>query len=1267
MHTEKRIPAALLSLVVAVAALTAGCAEERPAIDRVQPNGLSKQFFNDEWYYQRTVVDMPGGNGFTVVGMSDFMGLTKMSWDIEEGYLYARRATELIINGDRKAEEGEGYQGEIVAAFSISSHFDIANAYNPTTGEKLNVIEENTSDRPWYEREYIRVDWSENLVHNPGLDFEAHSVESVPYYVQEFDDATGERNRDAPHFDTSGRYFDITNKLIATADTMEYPGYGTIPLCWLWGEEFTECGASEYSIRHSFLKIDPDRQYEPQPYKGPTTDLFGFFTSDRMTYDRDRGIRQQDKARYLTRHNIWQKWRNGSGELIPAADRALRPVVYYVNPDMPDTLRPILDKVADQWNEIFLDVARAAGNDPGDQRAFVLCRNNPLEKDDPAECFNRDGADTYRPVLEPGDSPRLGDLRFSFMAFVPKYMKYGLLGFGPSNNDPETGEIISGQAYVYHHNDNAVFRTLEMIELLNGNRDPTAYIDGVDLNEWVDQTNANQSHPDRTFGLEDADVMTDRIANGWASKYWSTLRQPPTEADREFQHKHGFRNWAAPHLHDMYQRGLLNGERHAPDAKLANLKDTYIEDLLLDEEVLMMAGHEPGMPVTEWQKKRASVARGGFGQFMRDRGRLMRRFAEERNMYLPEMADDAMMGLARQLKDESSEKAQKIIHDAIYTAVMTHEVGHTLGLMHNFGGSDDAINYDDEYWKIRDDGEVGPRVVDPITDDEINAHLYNYAYSSIMDYAGRYTVDAAGVGKYDRAAMLFGYANKVEVFRDSVGVSTEDFRNWYDSDGDVLYFNPEGPSHLHYTTFYNTMGTKLYEADNRRLVDVSDLNEDLSTAKVGDTVYARVPYIYCSHNRSNLGDNCLTRDAGADSMERMKNMLDDLNTWYISRNFPRGQIGVDMFGYVSRWYPRVYDRLKNWNDLYALYNELMGRFFTPEQHRAFLNDPVNGWGAKTWAVQNAFNYLVQTIMMPDIGLYGGPLMQPDLTQLMVRVGDKEAVERMGMQTADLGVDQARYYSTSWHDGERNCGYMWSECLHHIGTYLDKIMAIEALTDSQTNFVARTSPEDIRQWEVSYYTTYPQVISELNHAMLRRNFAKIGPYIDNGKLKFPNFTSDMSFIHTAPIDPFATFTIQLYWQVLGQARFKNNYDYSFNDESRVFVLGTGRAPDLPPQDIIEFHDPISGLRYGALKVSRQRAGGTELPGGAEGLLMRALTMQGLSSFCDSNRKTALVEDDCKPVDPASQAYVTAELLDHIELIKVMSDVSSVMDLGDPYNP
>ena len=90
---------------------------------------------------------------------------------------------------------------------------------------------------------------------------------------------------------------------------------------------------------------------------------------------------------------------------------------------------------------------------------FVLCPHNPTQAGDPAEC----GGEGY--------FARLGDIRHSFMAYLPDYMTYGLLGLGPSNTDPETGEIISGMAYVYHHNDTAAWGVTEMVELLSGRRD----------------------------------------------------------------------------------------------------------------------------------------------------------------------------------------------------------------------------------------------------------------------------------------------------------------------------------------------------------------------------------------------------------------------------------------------------------------------------------------------------------------------------------------------------------------------------------------------------------------------------------------------------------------------------------------------------------------------------------------------------------------------------------------------------------------------------
>ena len=44
---------------------------------------------------------------------------------------------------------------------------------------------------------------------------------------------------------------------------------------------------------------------------------------------------------------------------------------------------------------------------------------------------------------------RNGDLRYSFLHWVDRPQAAGPLGYGPSSQDPETGEIVSASAYIY--------------------------------------------------------------------------------------------------------------------------------------------------------------------------------------------------------------------------------------------------------------------------------------------------------------------------------------------------------------------------------------------------------------------------------------------------------------------------------------------------------------------------------------------------------------------------------------------------------------------------------------------------------------------------------------------------------------------------------------------------------------------------------------------------------------------------------------------------
>ncbi|MGE3674860.1 MAG: hypothetical protein AB7K71_34655, partial [Polyangiaceae bacterium] len=141
-------PALLASLLL----LNSGCAEERAPINRVQPNALEKSFFvgddlakaddDPEFYWRNFVVD--ASESQELIGIGSWSGVDRIRWEITETQLIARKAYGI---GDGADDKGQGSNGTIVAIYPIEEHFDITRAYNPSTGEELNVLEENTSDR----------------------------------------------------------------------------------------------------------------------------------------------------------------------------------------------------------------------------------------------------------------------------------------------------------------------------------------------------------------------------------------------------------------------------------------------------------------------------------------------------------------------------------------------------------------------------------------------------------------------------------------------------------------------------------------------------------------------------------------------------------------------------------------------------------------------------------------------------------------------------------------------------------------------------------------------------------------------------------------------------------------------------------------------------------------------------------------------------------------------------------------------------------------
>ena len=202
---------------------------------------MSKHFFvgtslsdpadDPEFYMGNRIIDEPYGvcQGFWMV--QSLGSLARIKWEIQEKVLIARLTYERIQNADHHGTQSTN-NGQVVAEFNITSHFDIVRDYNPQTGEQLNVIVENTTDRPWYEREYMRVDWSKNLV-TDAYDFDLFAVgaaidglkyDPLAYYYQDPSDPN------APVFSDADGYLDVTTKVFATPQTVLTP-YGQLPLC----------------------------------------------------------------------------------------------------------------------------------------------------------------------------------------------------------------------------------------------------------------------------------------------------------------------------------------------------------------------------------------------------------------------------------------------------------------------------------------------------------------------------------------------------------------------------------------------------------------------------------------------------------------------------------------------------------------------------------------------------------------------------------------------------------------------------------------------------------------------------------------------------------------------------------------------------------------------------------------------------------------------------------------------------------------------------
>lgn len=1168
--------------LIAAFVLISGCAQDVGDVDRTQPNRLKKTLFAGEWYHQKTTFDVPYTAGFTFTGETSL--LERVRWEIQEGFLIAYRTYDLVENTQQspqvKLPDVEA-KGAPIAAYAILSHFDVTRDYNSQTGEETNVIVENDSDRAWFDREYIRVDWSKNLVLNFGFLDDQVSQSPIGFYVQDRTDAdrllVGVKNADGTWTDTQddaelaalsdAHYIDIVDTLFANpevlVETDEYGDSYEYPACWFYYA--SDCQPARVKIRSAFMKVPDDESYEAMAYPDnaiardangdalrdadgqairiPYFDKFGYFRVEREYYDRERERTESGRTYLISRWGIWKDapaCKNGDSY----ANCTVRPIVYYLSPNFPAALEGEALRVVGQWNDELKTVVRALKY--GD--------NRPLsEVEDVMILYGND----YQPNVARGQ--RIGDLRYSFLYYVPEPQAASPLGYGPSAMDPLTGRIVQASAYVYGAPiESWSTWAADVVELLNGAIPTDRFIEGEDVREYVTRargdyasaaTNQRRLEEGRAFG------RSDKVKAGRAKQ--------KALGKRRFQ----------------LDRSKIRD-------RLARIEGTSFESRLINDELIR--AHDPATrgqgdqllsSVSPAARRKMSPARWGTTGALKARERQRTLRLRKNNLELAAFADDAVIGLAETLKGLPRDQVRRTILERVFASTAEHEVGHTLGLRHNFGGSFDALNYHEDFWPLR--GST-PQPFAAMTEPQALGRMREFQYASIMDYGARFNSDIHGLGKYDAAAIHFGYGQLVHVFEDGAAPA--------EPLADVVGLPFALHELRHYTSLPRLFGGNAQNMERRRLVPYREI---IQQTLEGRSDLVEVPFRFCSDEYEGTEHWCAAWDEGADAFEVAENASDAYEAYYIFNSFSRDQREIDAWGHLGRVHDRYFLHLQNqyqhWVyrgfDLDGFWEELRGDAAAYGIEDVAFDEAIDGGLAGANAARVGLTTLARVIQAPEPGAY---YVDPDDGNLYNYSYDTDIPLCGAMSLpdcSDLNVDLGTgKYAFSLYDGES--GYHFFDRLRVIGSFYDKLAAIQTITSPETNFLGVDTSANFTQYAISMFLYFPEEVTRIVGGSATDAYGVFAGVSDNRRFVFRDPFADQSLYSGKPaVDPATSFTIELYSMWLGMAFLNANFDNSFNDGMRIWIEGSGEEtiPTVTdPSRIARFTHPRTGRTYIAVR-------------------------------------------------------------------------------------
>jgi hypothetical protein len=1264
-------------------------------IYRVGSNYVDKELFEGEWYHQGTIVDKNYNQAGTFIGSQS--DLDRVKFEITENLLIAYRSYERVT-GTEGANPG---RQTWVAVFAIEKHFDIRRRYNEHNSVEDNVVVENDTDRPWAERQYMRVDWSKNLVADAQFnDFvKTESIQTVAR------NALGQ-DKEPFRVRVSPTYIETTIEALAKPSDN---------VCSSIGE--WNCAPSRVRVKYSFKKVDEGNQYEKmvypdflplmygqnakkeicvkddegctnlrelwlnhgsagteicdpkrhniddcEQYQIPVFSRFGYFRTERNHYDRESGFTASGREQFINRWNIWKETRRADGSAIPVKEREPKAIVYHLNATFPQDLYGESQRMADDWSTAFVAAVAAA---KGVSSAEILNRYGKLfqirlndcnlpniasyvkehkleaalhaEGLDQVEIGNIERACAFlewysekKDISPLFEWQEIGDLRYSFLNYTTKSELSGPLGYGPSSSDPLTGEIIGANANIYGASiDVYAAWGADVVQLLNGQISKEDVMNGSHirsqifgsrkkLDEGVSESEVN------AFGA----LFDQRIAGIPNDEYLKSI--PKSSIGKNI--------------------GLLRN---------SGFEDQY---LLSDEMTRLFASSDKARP-SDW----GFLGEPSESSFMEEFDRREKFFGERSACFFNETLEPAVAEFAASLQGKSWQEAFFSIREKVFRATATHELGHTVGLRHNFQGSADPMNYFPNFWDV----DTGDERMSQATNRKSELQ-----YSSIMDYHQRFNADFAGVGLYDRAAIKFGYTSLIEVFDESKSEFVP--RGWFSNldmfnykDLPLLFSGDNVDDKM--DKHYDQVRSRFRRGDESARVDVKSLGirahtENLFKRKnIPFTQYYRglasrffgtdspvgevyeVPYKYCSDAYAGGGSlTCNRWDMGATAEEIVDNAAQMYDGYYLFNAFRGDKHQISPSSYMARLYARSYQPMLNVFRYMYFYRRSSMRIWPVMQD----------WTTAAYKGLNFFAKILQTV---EPGRYC-------LTNNTLYLPENEVSNCL--EPIDIGMPEGKYLNTMWTDS-----YFFKA--QNIGHMYDKILAMRALTDSSAFFTRDFSSTFNRgAFSIGYYRAFAPEMIQLFTAMMQENFYDYAPEVamENGQahVSYRPLVSGMP--QTAGtsirIKPSQSPIMRRYAIVLPMIHYSSSIDkqLDFAKRSRITVVGSRNDPTVDPtMPQIVFADPYTRRQYRSVSIEADKVSpGYLLLSDAQSFVSEATLGKPAGAWRAAKNAVDKAQSEGKQ-DELVQAqkdlrYYDAKLRDKVQLIETVKRLGDLIEFG-----